>query len=82
MDWLSAFHVLIDYHRRAIVFQVSGKPKLEFLWGNRILNPVVTRARPAGGAHATLYAKEGKIPVVLLFRMCSLRSIAYLQKRP
>lgn len=67
MDWLSASYAVIDFHKRAIVFQVPSQAKFEFLCGSRILKPIVVRVRSVSRALITLVAKEGQILVISYF---------------
>lgn len=64
INWLSAAYAIIDWHRRAIIFQISNQLEFEFLYYGGILESVVVRARQIIGALATLDARESQIPIV------------------
>lgn len=72
---------MINYYKRAVVFQVPGMLKFEFLYGNRILKLIVTRERPTDGALATLDVKEEQITIVFDFQDVFSKEYDLLSKR-
>lgn len=61
---LSASHIVIDCHRKAIVFLISNQLEFEFLCDSGIMETTVARARPIVGAFVTLDVWERQIPIV------------------
>lgn len=64
INWLSAAYAIIDWHRRAIIFQISNQLEFEFLCDSGIMETTVARARPIVVAFVTLDVWERQIPIV------------------
>lgn len=50
MNWLSASHAVIDFNKRAIIFQIPNQIEFELFCGSGDLKPAVVMVRLIGRA--------------------------------